>query len=277
MKKKNDNDNKKKNDNDNEKKNDNDNKKENEEKEKDPGIYTYLDEFYSENNREYNSKGYINKNHIINETGLYEICVYGAAAIKGGKGGVVCGKYFFKVNNTLQYELGGREAGGVAGINCGISRGKGTNGAGRAYAKFNNEFEIVAGGGGGCSESGNKGGDAEENGDGYYGGGAGTTKEGGRKGDPDYSKIDDEDHKYAKSGKKDKGGKGGQSIVAGKSCGGGGGDGYYGGGGGCFGVKPNDGGGGGGSNYYSNNVETPIEGKNKNSIYSRIKISRIIS
>ena len=177
------------------------------------------------------------------------------------------------MNDILNYGLGGREAGGQAGINCGKSEGKGTNGAGRAYAKCTNGFEIVAGGGGGRSESGNKGGDAEGNGEGKYGGKGATIYGGGERGDPDESKTG---YNYAKNGIKDKGGKGGYSKEYGKWCGGGGGDGYYGGGGGCFGEKDNDGGGGGGSNYYSNNVENPNKDLNKESNYAGIKISIII-
>ena len=230
-----------------------------------------LEESYGSN---YSSTEYIFNNFTFNETGLYKICVYGAAAIKGGKGGFVCGKYYFEINETLYYGLGGREAGGEAGINCGVSKGKWTNGAGRAYANCTNGFEIVAGGGSGDSEHGSKGGNIEEDGYGVYGGGGANTTNGGKKGDPDPDKTDD---KYAKPGIKDKGGKGGNSTESGRSCGGGGGDGYYGGGGGCFGADhDHEGGGGGGSNYYSDNVTSPFEAINKYN-YTGITISRIIS
>ena len=116
--------------------------------EKEKKLYIYLNEFYSIEHDQYNykSKDYNYNKYIFNETGLFQICVFGASSINGGRGGLVCGNYSFEVNEILYYGLGGREAGGEAGINCGISKGKGINGAGRAYAKCINGFQIVAGG-----------------------------------------------------------------------------------------------------------------------------------
>ena len=94
---------------------------------------------------------------------------------KGGKGGFICGKYYFEINETLYYGIVGREA----GIKCGKAGTNGTNGAGRAYANCTNGFVIVAGEGGN-SENDNKGGNVEENGYGVYGGGGATIINGGK-------------------------------------------------------------------------------------------------
>ena len=245
-------------------------------KEDDEGIikYIYFRDFYSEENKkyQYNSESYIDNQYIFNETGLYRICVYGASAIKGGRGGSVCGEYHFEENEILYYELGGREAGGERGKECG-KRGDGFNGAGRAFANCSNGFIIVGGGGGGNSEDNNQGGDAGKDGAGFFGGKGGTIKEGGRKGNPDMNKTSDD---YAKNGTLKKGGKGGRSDDVNYLCGGGGGDGFYGGGGGCFGEKLYDGGGGGGSNFHSDIIKTFKVGVNILENYAGIIITRII-
>ena len=234
----------------------------------------YLIDFYSNENEnyQYNSKNYVDNYYIFNESGLHEICVYGATANQGGRGGSVCGQYIFKENETLYYELGGREAGGSAGLNCG-TRGRASYGAGRALANCSNGFIIIGGGGGGSSENGNKGGDAGEDGEGKYGGKGATTKGGGRKGNPDMNLTSIE---YAQNGTLKKGGKGGNKTEINYWCGGGGGDGFYGGGGGCYGKYPDDGGGGGGSHFHSNVIKTFNIGVNKKGNYSGIIISRII-
>ena len=249
-----------------------DNDKEDIEDEK--GKFIYFIDFYSKENEnyQYKSEDYIENQYIFNETGKYEICVYGASAFEGGRGGSVCGQYNFKEDEVLYYELGGREAGGEGGQFC-RSRGKGSNGAGRAFANCSNGFTIVGGGGGGNSENGNKGGDAGKDGDGTFGGKGATTKEGGRKGNPDMSKISEG---YAKNGTLKKGGNGGKITQESYFCGGGGGDGFYGGGGGCYGINKDVGGGGGGSNFHSNNIKTFNVGGNKMGNYSGIIIKRII-
>ena len=210
---------------------------------KEPEYYKYFNYFFTENEKIYNYNNYYYNSYQINETGSYRICIYGAEANPGGKGGMVCAHHVhFEINDIIEYRLGGREAGGKRGENCGESKGKGYNGAGMALAKFKNNI-LIAGGGGGNSESNNKGGDVEEDGDGYFNGKGAYKNEYGKKGD-----------EYAEDGSCNieggKGGKGGGEIKkAGKWCGGGGGDGYCGGGGGGWGDPKNAGGGGGGSNF----------------------------
>ena len=84
------------------------------EREKEKKLYIYLNEFYSIEHDQYNykSKDYNYNKYIFNETGLFQICVFGASSINGGRGGLVCGNYSFEVNEILYYGLGGREAGG---------------------------------------------------------------------------------------------------------------------------------------------------------------------
>jgi len=206
--------------------------------------YDYFQYFFNEDKKDYEHNNYYNNSFQFKETGSYQICIYGAEANPGGKGGMVCTNYIpFKKKDIIEYRLGGREAGGKKGENCGKSKGKGYNGAGMALAKFKNII-LMAGGGGGNSESDNEGGDAEKNGDGYFKGQGAYENEYGKKGD-----------EYAGDGscnieKGGKGGKGGGEIkTPGKWCGGGGGDGFCGGGGGGWGDPKNAGGGGGGSNF----------------------------
>ena len=150
----------------------------------------------------------------------------------------MCTEHYFEKDSIIKFYVGGRESGGNGGQNCGWNKGKGYNGGGRAEAKFGNEFLIVGGGGGGDSESGNKGGNFEEDGEGWLNGYRASNKTFGMGGGT-----------YSEDGKKDKGGNGASSDSKGMYCGGGGGDGYYGGGAGGYGEKGKDGGGGGGSNF----------------------------
>ena len=176
--------------------------------------------------------------YLIEADGKYRICVSGGNAKKGGKGCVKCAESYFKAGSIIEYKLGGTTSGGQGGKKCGWFGGNASNGAGLSWAKYSDYFYIVAGGGGGNSQSGNKGGNCEEDGKGNFPGEGGT------------------DYKYGKGGnspkgdgRKNKGGNGGQSDSRNKYCGGGGGDGYYGGGGGDFGNQANSGGGGGGSSF----------------------------
>lgn len=172
---------------------------------------------------------------LIKSTGTYRICVYGAKAIKGGRGGKQCAQHLFKKDSKIKIYFEGQEDGGEGGKGCGLNGGKGFNGAGLSMASYEEEFLIVAGGGGGDSEgSKNKGGDFEKDGDGLNGG------KGGNK-----NIIRGEMDKTDKT----KGGKGGSNGDPGSYCGGGGGNGYIGGEGGGYGDEKNVGGGGGGSNY----------------------------
>ena len=171
----------------------------------------------------------------------YRVCIDGANAKKGGKGGHQCVEYYFEKGSIIEYKLGGKTSGGKGGT-CGCtSDGKSHNGAGLSYAK-SSSFYIVAGGGGGSSESGNKGGDSEENGDGKYGGEGATKFRPGKRGD--INKATSEQDGNGKNG-----GSARNTDTCGKYCGGGGGNGQYGGGAGDYGKKGEDGGGGGGSNY----------------------------
>ena len=189
--------------------------------------------------------GYIEESFKIPNEGDYEICLCGASALEGGKGGFICAKHNFTKNNIIDFRLEGRSAGGKGGKNCGCylcEKGSGKDGAGLARAikkNFKNEFELVAGGGGGNAEGTiNKGGDCEEDGNGSFGGKGATISRRGKKG-----------KNGAKDGKKYKGGDGEGNGGLGDYCGGGGGNGYYGGGGGGIGNEKEAGGGGGGSNY----------------------------
>ena len=165
------------------------------------------------------------KEYTIKESGKYKICLYGANAEKGGKGCVKCAERYFGSGSIIKYQLGGKTSGGSGGIDCGQYKGRGYNGAGLSKATFSDDFYIVAGGGGGNSESGNRGGDCEQDGEGPVGG-------------------------KGKSISSEKGGDGGgNSSGKGEYCGGGGGNGHKGGDGGGSGNGNNDGGGGGGSSY----------------------------
>ena len=175
------------------------------------------------------------------ESSKYRVCVNGANAEKGGKGGEQCVEYYFEKGSIIQYKLGGKTSGGKGGT-CGCyNEGKGHNGAGLSYAKCSS-FYIVAGGGGGSSESGNKGGDSEKNGEGKYGGEGATKFRPGKRGDI-YKATSEQD------GNGEDGGNARDTGTCRKYCGGGGGDGHYGGGAGDYGKEGEDGGGGGGSNY----------------------------
>ncbi len=231
--------------------------------------------FYNEYeyNKEYKDIKYYNKSCHINETGNYNICVYGAEANPGGRGGKVCVyNEHFEKNDKIEYNLGSRHAGGKRGINCGNSRGNGYNGAGLALAKYKNNILLIAGGGGGNSESGNIGGDAEGNGNGKYGGFGGNKDKPGKGG---YNSNDN--GKCMGEEKEGKGGKGGEYYKEGYWCGGGGGDGYCGGGGGGFGKsKEQAGGGGGGSNYCSSEITKKCSFEiNEESHFSGIKIIKV--
>ena len=93
---------------------------------------------------------------------------------------------------------------------------------------------------GGNSESGNKGGDAEEDGFGTFFGRRAKGNNFGIGGDP---------YNLDKRGSGLRGGRGKSKKTYGMYCGGGGGRGYMGGGAGHFGKENEDGGGGGESNY----------------------------
>ena len=104
------------------------------------------------------------------EPGDYKFCIFGAKAIKGGRGGKMCGQHSFSQKAVLILELGTQDSGGEGGKNCGqYLKGNGYNGAGHGMIKYSIELLIVAGGGGGNSENGDYGGDAESKGDGDYG------------------------------------------------------------------------------------------------------------
>ena len=196
-------------------------------------IYNYS--YYSDSD-DYNSKTY----KLLGDD-VYIICVYGPKAKRGGRGGKICGEYYFPLNATLNLTLGGREAGGKGGKNCGFfSKGNGNNGAGYTMVEYTNKFMVVAGGGGGNSENNIEGGDAECDGKGYYNGKGASKYKGGEGGDPSKNK---------ENGAKWRGGDGVGKSDLNKFCGGGGGAGYYGGGAGDWGEKDNVGGGGGGSNH----------------------------
>lgn len=206
--------------------------------------------------------------YTFKKSGVYSVCVYGPHAKYGGKGGKICGQNYFKENSQLIFELGGREAGGEGGKGCGFwENGNGKNGAGYTSAELSEgNFNVVAGGGGGDSESGQKGGDVENDGKGsFYGRGA-TEDSGGIGGDSNSIK---------EKGSKYRGGSGESKNKRGKYCGGGGGSGYKGGGAGNWGDKGQDGGGGGGSNYCKANKCSQREINNK-SVYSCIEIIEII-
>ena len=207
----------------------------------------------------------VTKRYTFENEGNYRICIYGAKAINGGKGGLQCALHSFKKNDTLLFYFEGRKSGGKGGKKCGFwYRRDGNDGAGmaRVIRKNYKDFEIIAGGGGGSSESNkNEGGDAEQNGKGKFGGnGAKNSTFYGKKGDWD-----------AKDGTKYKGGDGGRGENWYNYCGGGGGNGYYGGGGGGYGNDETAGGGGGGSNY-CNAAHCEISNINNYEPYSEVKI-----
>ena len=177
----------------------------------------------------------------FNNSNKYRVCVDGANAEKGGKGGHQCVEHYFEKGSIIEYKLGGKKSGGKGGT-CGcIATGKGHSGAGLSYAKCSS-FYIVAGGGGGNSESGNKGGDSERKGEGKYGGEGATKSWPGKRGDRNKTNSEQD-------GNGENGGNARNSSTCLKYCGGGGGAGHYGGGAGDYGKEGEDGGGGGGSNY----------------------------
>ena len=194
-----------------------------------------IEEDINENNYD------IEFNYTINESAKYRICLYGPKAKNGGKGCVKCAERYFESGSIIDYRLGGRESGGEAGTDCGAYKGRGFNGAGLSKANFSDDFYIVAGGGGGNSESGDRGGDCQQDGEGRYGGKGAKTNMPGKGGGSNTPKGD---------GGEGVGGKGGgQTSASGQYCGGGGGSGYYGGGGGDYGDVDSNGAGGGGSSY----------------------------
>jgi hypothetical protein len=170
------------------------------------------------------------KEYTINESSKYRICLYGPKAEKGGRGCVKCAERYFESGSIIKYQLGGKTSGGEGGTDCGIYKGRGYNGAGLSMAYFSDDFYIIAGGGGGNSESGNRGGDCEQDGEGQLGGNGAYLN-------------------------RREGGNGGYSSDQGEYCGGGGGNGYKGGQGGGYGNLNNDGGGGGGSSYCNKTKE----------------------
>ena len=187
--------------------------------------YFYNDN-YDENyeNIEYSDEITKNLNNSHNST--YKICAYGARALKGGKGCALCGKFKIKEPLSITYQLGGREAGGKGGEDCGeYNKNDGSRGAGAAIIKYNGDYLIVAGGGGGNSEPEinnekviNRGGNCGEDGEGKLGWKKGGNNEGGKSGG------------NGQNGKPLHGGNGASSSGHGMYCGGGGGDGWYGGG-----------------------------------------------
>jgi hypothetical protein len=190
----------------------------------------------------------------IESEGIYRICVYGATAKNGGKGGRQCAEHYFEKDSEITFYYEGQESGGEGGKGCGWFRGKGFNGAGLSKAEHGNNFRIIGGGGGGDSEKKiNKGGDYNKDGQG---------------------------NKYGRSGlsnlgkNKNKGSNGESDGSFGIYCGGGGGNGYNGGTGGGYGNKKEVGGGGGGSNYC--NAEKCFISKPNHNIYSGFEMYKKI-
>ncbi len=232
--------------------------------------------FYNDNkDKHYEDSKYsdeitINLNNSHNS--IYKICAYGARALKGGKGCALCGKFKIKEPLSITYQLGGREAGGKGGEDCGEYYTKdGSRGAGAAIIMHNGEYLIVAGGGGGNSESEiingkekviNRGGNCGKDGEGKLGGKKGGNDEGRKSGGK------------GESGISLHGGNGASSSDHGMYCGGGGGDGWYGGGAGGYGNKGDNGGGGAGSNYYNRKYCKNIEIFVSSQDYSGIRIYR---
>lgn len=213
------------------------------------------------------SFGYKSMTYKILDNALYNICVYGPKAKRGGKGGKICGENYFIKNTILNLTLGGQQAGGKGGTNCGFwEDGSGFNGAGYTMVEYSNNFSIVAGGGGGNLESYNEGGDAECDGKGYFNGKGATKYKGGEGGDPLI---------IQERGERLKGGDGVGSTKRNKYCGGGGGSGYYGGGAGDWGDEKNAGGGGGGSNFCLA-IKCTNDGINDKYVYSNIEIYQIL-
>jgi len=218
----------------------------------------------------YVNEGDKSKNEYVHITqeGVYKVCVFGAKAIEGGRGGKQCATHLFKEGNFIDFHLEGRSSGGIGGKNCGSNNGDAYNGAGLALAQKRNhpeEFVIVAGGGGGSSENKiNKGGDYEKDGEGTFKGGGARWATFGKKGDNDNSQ----------DGTIGKGGNGGSNGYIGFYCGGGGGNGYYGGGGGGWASsEKRAGGGGGGSNFCKG--QNCKKGINDVSEYAGYKIEKI--
>ena len=229
-----------------------------ENKAKDNDIPILIDQF----NYTSDSSSYKSMTYKLLGNAVYIICAYGPKAKKGGRGGKICGENYFIQNATLNVTFGGQQAGGKGGEGCGITFGKGYNGAGYTMVEYSNNFTIVAGGGGGNSESNNEGGDAESDGKGYFNGKGATKYKGGDGGDASIPK---------ERGTRLKGGDGVGSSQLNKYCGGGGGAGYYGGGAGDWGEEKNAGGGGGGSNFCYSNKCTE-DGINYKYDYSTIEI-----
>ena len=227
---------------------------------KEEKIFEY---FYSTDEKDYKDKNTYENSYTLNN-GTYNICAYGASALYGGRGCVMCGKFKFMETTTIKYQLGGREAGGEGGFPCGETGSRGYNGAGMALITYSNqEVLIAAGGGGGSSETAaNKGGDCEGDGEGNNGGKKGEIDKGGRSGG------------NGQDGKQYYGGDASYLEEESIYCGGGGGNGYFGGGSGAYG-KGYGGGGGGGSNFCnSTNCYNNTEIKNKR-YYSGIEIYKI--
>ena len=130
-----------------------------------------------------------NTKYTIPNNGNYSICVYGAKAKKGGRGGKICGDNYFDKDSIIECSFGGQTAGGDGGKGCGFwENGNGNNGAGLSIAKYG-AFTVVAGGGGGDSEGGHaKRGDAEKDGGGLYKGLGGERNKGGLGGNKDSEK-----------------------------------------------------------------------------------------
>ena len=232
--------------------------------------------FYNDNydrnyeNNEYSDEIKIHLRYSYNST--YKICAYGARALKGGKGCALCGNFTINEPLSITFKLGGREAGGKGGEDCGeYHKNDGSRGAGAAIIKYNGEYLIVAGGGGGNSEPEinngkekviNRGGNCREDGEGILGGKKGGYYEGGKSGG------------NGQNGIFLHGGNGASSSAHGMYCGGGGGDGLYGGGAGGYGNKGDNGGGGAGSNYANGNYCKYIEIVASSEYHSGIRIYR---
>ena len=238
-----------------------------------PDYEYFYNDNYDENyeDSEYSDGKTIYLNNSHNST--YKICAYGARALKGGKGCALCGNFTINEPLSITFKLGGREAGGKGGEDCGeYHKNDGSRGAGAAIIKYNGEYLIVAGGGGGNSEPEinngkekviNRGGNCGEDGEGKLGGKKGGYNEGGKSGG------------NGENGIFLHGGNGTSSSGHGMYCGGGGGDGWYGGGAGGYGNKGDNGGGGAGSNYYNpkyykDDIEIVVSSQD----YSGIRIYR---
>lgn len=97
-----------------------------EKKEKDNDIPILIDQF----NYASDSSNYISQTYKLLGNAVYIICAYGPKAKIGGRGGKICGENYFIPNATLNITFGGQQAGGKGGEGCGVTFGKGYNGAG---------------------------------------------------------------------------------------------------------------------------------------------------